>query len=443
MAQQVSVYAGTKNVANNFTDSSGMATFTLMAGTYTLTVSLGDAEATRANVVVMSGATTHQTIGLGSGTLVVLAEMAPGQLAVGAEVSIYAGSNNVANNFTDSTGTISFTLNAGTYTIQTSLGDANGPVTTAVVSSGTVAKRTIVLNAGKLAIKVLTQAGKPANGAEVSVNAGTNNVANNFSDATGVVTFTLNTGSYDVVVSQGNTTNAPAPVQVTEGHTSSYTIRLGEVGSQGTASSTPQPPATTGQGGSLYGHNLIVNGDAESGPGAMDDDTFIAPPGWKTPGLPGTAKLTVASYMGTGLDLSTTTPGPPDRGKNYFYGGPSDGHTTSAEQRIDLSAVGPAIDGGHVSFVLSGWLGGYSSQGDDATLRATFLDAGGKTVGSASIGPVTPSMRNDVTELRLEQLTKDIPVGARSVVLDLLMTWYGGSDNDGLADDLSLILTAP
>lgn len=143
------------------------------------------------------------------------------------------------------------------------------------------------------------------------------------------------------------------------------------------------------------------------------------------------------------LTCQARHPGRRIGGKNYFYGGPSDGHNTSAEQRIDLSAGGTAIDSGHVSFTLSGWLGGYSSQNDNAMLRATFLDASGKSVGVASIGPVTESMRHDVTELLEEHLTKNVPVGTRSVVMDLLMTWTGGSDNDGLADDLSLILTAP
>ncbi len=193
---------------------------------------------------------------------------------------------------------------------------------------------------------------------------------------------------------------------------------------------------------SLYGHNLIVNGDAEAGPGAKDDSTFISPPGWKTPGLPGTKGLTVATYTGSGLDLSPTTPGPKNRGKNYFYGGPSGSRDTSAEQRIDVSAAASAIDAGTVTFTLSGWLGGLSTQRDNALLRAVFLDGSGKKVGAAAIGPVTPSMRKQETGLFLQQLSKQLPAGTRTVVVDLRMKWYDGSDNDGMADNLSLILKA-
>ena len=193
----------------------------------------------------------------------------------------------------------------------------------------------------------------------------------------------------------------------------------------------------------LFGHNLIVNGDAEAGPGAMDDSTFISPPGWRTPGLPRTKGLTVASYTGSSLDLSLTTPGPRNRGKNYFYGGPSGSKDTSTEQRISLAGAASAIDAGTVTFTLSGWLGGLSSQRDNALLRAVFLNSAGMKVGDAVLGPVTPSMRKQETGLFLQQVTKQLPTGTRTVVVDLLMKWYDGSDNDGMADNLSLVLKAP
>jgi hypothetical protein len=200
--------------------------------------------------------------------------------------------------------------------------------------------------------------------------------------------------------------------------------------------------AAPGTAGSLYGHNLVVNGDAESGPGAMNDSTFISPPGWKTPGVPGTVHLTVAAYAGSGLDLSPTTPGPANRGKNYFYGGPTGGKSSSASQRIDISAAATAIDSGGVTFTLSGWLGGYSDQSDAATLRATFLDATGKTVGYAAIGPVTATMRHDTTELLYRSTSHAVPKEARTVNIDLVMQYHDGSDNDGMADNLALVLTA-
>lgn len=198
--------------------------------------------------------------------------------------------------------------------------------------------------------------------------------------------------------------------------------------------------ARISQAPTLFGHNLIVNGAAEAGPGAMNDSTFVSPPGWKTPGVPGTHALTVASYAGSGLDLSPTTPGPRNRGKNYFYGGPTASKSSSARQVINLTGAATAIDAGTVTFALTGWLGGYSSQRDSAQLRATFVDSKGKTVGYAAIGPVTPGMRHDNTALLYQQFAKHVPVGTRRVIVDLFMQYYDGSDNDGMADTLALVL---
>lgn len=198
--------------------------------------------------------------------------------------------------------------------------------------------------------------------------------------------------------------------------------------------------AEISQAPALFGHNLIVNGNAEAGPGAMNDGTFISPPGWRTPGVPGTHALTVASYTGSGLDLSPTTPGPRNRGKNYFYGGPTGSKSSSARQVIDLAGAAKAIDAGTVTFTLSGWLGGYASQKDSAQLRAAFVDSTGKTVGYAAIGPVTPGTRHDTSELIYQQLTRHVPVGTRRVIVDLFMKFYEGSDNDGMADNLALVV---
>ncbi len=49
-------------------------------------------------------------------------------------------------------------------------------------------------------------------------------------------------------------------------------------------------------------------------------------------------------------------------------------------------------------YALSGWLGGFSSQGDNATLVVTFENSSGKAVGTTKIGPVTAAQRKDVSE---------------------------------------------
>jgi hypothetical protein len=229
---EIQVYAGGTYLTANFTDSSGVISFTLRPGTYTLKVSLGDASTTVGGVVVAANAVTTQRVGIGSGTLQVLVQVAPGQPANGAQVQVSAGGTLQGSSFTDSSGVVTFTLNSGSYTIQTTLGDAVGAVVPVQVLAGAVTQKTIVLHAGTLAVTVLDRAGRHVDGARVDVEAGGLAVATNYTDSSGTVSFTLNAGSYEVTVSQGNTTNSPAPVHVAEGRTTSYTATLG-AGSSG------------------------------------------------------------------------------------------------------------------------------------------------------------------------------------------------------------------
>jgi len=224
---EVQVYRGSTSVASNFTDPTGTISFTLNAGTYTLQTALDNATGPVSTVQVNSGAVSRTTIVLNTGTLQILVDMGPGRPAYEAEVQVYRGSTSVASNFTDPTGTISFTLNAGAYTLHTSLGDATGPVATIQVVPGAVAKSTVVLDAGSLVVKVLTKSGQPANGATVEIYTGTTYFTTAYTDSSGKASFVLNAGSYNVVVSQANTKNTPVPVRVAEGGIGDYTIRLG------------------------------------------------------------------------------------------------------------------------------------------------------------------------------------------------------------------------
>ena len=72
------------------------------------------------------------------------------------------------------------------------------------------------------------------------------------------------------------------------------------------------------------GRNLIANPGAEAGKGTATD-SVVKVPDWKQTGA-----FTAAQYA-WGADLSTTTPGPTNRGKNYFYGGPSALLSTGAQ----------------------------------------------------------------------------------------------------------------
>lgn len=182
------------------------------------------------------------------------------------------------------------------------------------------------------------------------------------------------------------------------------------------------------------GTNLIVNGDAETGSGSPDGDTIFSVPNWTTSGA-----FNVVKYGAPGGFPTITDPGPASRGKNFFAGGPANA-SSSATQAINIADGAVTIDGGLVTFGLTGYLGGFSTQGDNAVLTLTFLNAGAVSLGTATIGPVTNTDRGDATGLLSRSTTGTVPVGTRSLSVTLQMTRTNGSYNDGYADNLSLIL---
>jgi hypothetical protein len=192
----------------------------------------------------------------------------------------------------------------------------------------------------------------------------------------------------------------------------------------------------------VVGANLIVNGNAELGPGSPDDSSLVPIPGWARQG-----NFNVMQYQPDDSDyMAVTSPGPSDRGKNYFYGGSDAGSTpntvTSASQKIDVAPGGPLFATGTIKFTLSAYLGGWSDQNDNAKLTIQFLSATGQTLGTASVGPVLSADRNGTTELLKRTTTGTVPAGTAFIAVTLVMTKTDGGDNDGSADDLSLTLQA-
>ncbi len=180
------------------------------------------------------------------------------------------------------------------------------------------------------------------------------------------------------------------------------------------------------------GHNLILNPGADQGKGTSSD-SVVPVPHWK-----GTNGFTAAAYAWAGGDLSPTSPGPKNRGPNYFYGGP-DSAVSTGTQEISVAAGG--IETGKVHYTLAGWLGGYDSQGDYAVLDLTFENSKGKAIATYEIGPVTEAQRGGVSELLFRDRTGIVPPRTRELKLELIMTREAGSDDDGLADSLSLVFT--
>lgn len=191
------------------------------------------------------------------------------------------------------------------------------------------------------------------------------------------------------------------------------------------------------QAAPMLGSNIIVNGDAESGLGSLSGNDILAAPGWST-----SNNFTVVQYNPSTGFPGPSSPGPANRGSNFFAGGPNTA-ASSAVQLVDVSTFAVLIDLGQVLFDLSGYLGGFTSHTDNALLRAEFLNASSAILGSASIGPVTASDRNDVTGLLFRSTSGSLPSGTRVIGLHLDATRLVGAYADGYADNLSLILSGP
>jgi hypothetical protein len=186
----------------------------------------------------------------------------------------------------------------------------------------------------------------------------------------------------------------------------------------------------------ILGSNAVVNGGAENQPAAGGG---ASPAGWTTDANHNSG-MVVLGY-GQGGFPAASDPGPTDRGNNLFVGG-FGAASSVMTQLLDVSNVVAAIDAGHISFGLSAYLGGFSSQDDNDTFSVLFLNAGHGQIGSAVIGPVLAADRANATGLLLRDTIGVVPVGTRSLEFVLLATRTAGSANDGYADDLSFIASS-
>ncbi|HEY5909456.1 MAG TPA: alkaline phosphatase family protein [Verrucomicrobiae bacterium] len=187
----------------------------------------------------------------------------------------------------------------------------------------------------------------------------------------------------------------------------------------------PLPPTA-------YGANLVFNGNAESNSGTDNYATNRGIAWWFD-----VSSTTLGVYGSNTNFPSAASPGPPDRGSNFFLGGTADAFIT---QRIDVSDLAADIDVPGVDYSLRGWFGGATTEGDHAFLTATFLNATSTALASAVVGNVTPIDRGGVTGLIERTAGGGLPAGTRFVEFALTNRVISGK-NDAAADSLSFVLT--
>lgn len=183
--------------------------------------------------------------------------------------------------------------------------------------------------------------------------------------------------------------------------------------------------------------NLIVNPGAE-GSGAAGIRTGTSTlPGWTRT----TTQPVAVRYATPGAPLMTDA-ARWNGGVNLFMGGATTGGT--ATQNVDVSGDASSIDAGLASATLSGLIGGRTTQADTAQVSLTYLDGAGTPVGSAlAIGPVTPADRHNQDVLLRREAAGAIPAGTRAIRVTMTFVRLSGTNADGMADDLSLHVSAP
>ncbi|MGW2746502.1 alkaline phosphatase family protein [Streptomyces sp. NPDC001450] len=190
-------------------------------------------------------------------------------------------------------------------------------------------------------------------------------------------------------------------------------------------------PAAHAAGGS---GNLIVNGDAEGGGYCTDDwSAATTVPGWTTEaGGPDVMCHTAGSF---GLPSDGKSPG-----KAFF--GPGNFGDGSMSQTVDVSSAATAVDGGGVSYNLSGWLGGWTVYGGYVAVGLHFHDASGHPLGTtAKLPTASASDRGLVTKFLSRAITGQVPVGTRSIQVEV--QFLSTSHETGYLDNLSLTLNTP
>ena len=172
------------------------------------------------------------------------------------------------------------------------------------------------------------------------------------------------------------------------------------------------------------------------GPGAPDSSARPAIPSWQT-----TSTFTAVQY-GAPSFPTTAQSARIGGGVNFFAGGPG-GALSTASQTVDVSSQASAIDAGRVGATLSGLLGGFASQGDSATVAATFQGGAGAALGQATIGPVTRGRAQQPDVASAAHHDDALPGRDTRIQVVLTAKREAGSYNDGYLDNISLALGPP
>ena len=155
--------------------------------------------------------------------------------------------------------------------------------------------------------------------------------------------------------------------------------------------------------------DLLRNSNAEADAGSDDGLDDVDLTNWTETGA-----ATAVQYGAAGFptDAQAAAFG---GGSNFFAGGSGAATSTATQNWTVPASSADDIDAGGVTANLSGHLGGFADQGDDASVGATFLDAGGAKLAGFKIGPATPAQRGNATGLLYRSKHAAVPAGTRKI----------------------------
>ena len=155
----------------------------------------------------------------------------------------------------------------------------------------------------------------------------------------------------------------------------------------------------------IFGANLIVNGDAESGPGGDGTSRVTSFPGWTAAGAADIYAYGSASAKVKALSQNDIVP--VNHGNNYFAGGAQPANSSLTQSSaIDLSSAASTIDAGTVTFTASAYLGGFGGDDDNATVAIVFTDSNGAALKSIALARISHSESMDRRRVRLKRISR-------------------------------------
>jgi hypothetical protein len=160
--------------------------------------------------------------------------------------------------------------------------------------------------------------------------------------------------------------------------------------------------------------NLLDNGDAEAG--------GDPPTGW-TPvfGAMATRDGAAAAHGGT----------------RSIYGGPFvEVGTAQLQQRVELPGYEPVIDAGQLGYAFAGFARSFGVSDDPYQIRLAFLQGDGAEIAASDLGA-----QNQVGAYQALADARQLPVGTRTIAVDLFCHKLNGDNCSAFFDDLSLTLT--